>query len=421
MLLAAILAALSGAPGVDDWPQYHGPLGNRTTSEALARRSFPAGGPPALWKVPVGAGFSSLTVSGGRAFTLVRRTVDGTDREVCVALDAEDGRELWAAPLGPAKYDGGGDSGADDNQGGDGPRSTPSIAGERVYVLDSHLLLSCLDSESGKELWKHDLVAEFEGRLIQWQSSASPLVEGGLVLVAGGGPDQSLLAFAAETGEVRWGRGDEKMTHATPVAATLHGRRQVIFYVQSGLVSVEPETGEELWRTEFPYRVSSAASPVVEGDIVYCSAGYGVGAAAWRIEKEGERLVPELLWRASNKLMNHWSTPIAKDGHLYGMFSFKEYGSGPLACIELATGDERWSQAGFGPGNCILVGSDLLALSDAGELVLIDANPEAFSELGRADVLAGKCWSTPTVSDGSVFVRSTQEAARLDLGPEKKE
>ena len=224
-----------------------------------------------------------------------------------------------------------------------------------------------------------------------------------------------LESMLAKTGAVRWKALDEKMTHATPVAATIHGRRQVIFFVQSGLIAVVPETGAVLWRTEFPYRTSSAASPVVDGEIVYASAGYGVGAAAWKIGKSGEQLVPELLWRASNKLMNHWSTPVVRDGHLYGMFSFKEYGKGPLKCVELASGEERWSQDGFGPGNCILVGSVLVALSDAGELVLVDPRPEGYAELARADVLAGKCWSTPSFSDGQLYARSTSEAVRLDL------
>jgi len=418
MLIATLLSALVQPPVLnqhDDWPQYHGRSSDRVSAETLGLRAFPTTGPPCTWKVPLGAGFSSFTVQGARAYTLVGRKDESELREVLVALDAASGKELWSAPLGHGPYDGGGDSGTDENQGGDGPRTTPSVVDGRVYASDAFLGLFCFDAASGKELWKHDLVAEFGGRMIQWQNGASPLVEGGLVFMAGGGTDESLLAFDRKTGEVAWAHGDEKMTHATPIAATLLGQRQVIFFVQAGLVSVEPESGRVLWRTEFPYRVSSAASPVVSGDIVYCSAGYGIGAAAWRIKKDGDKLVPELLWRAANKLINHWSTPVAKDGHLYGMFSFKEYGKGPLKCVELATGEERWTQDGFGPGNVILVGGTLVVLSDAGELVLVDPKPDAYHELARADVLDGKCWSTPAFSDGSLYVRSTREGKRLDL------
>ena len=411
-MLSILALTLPIVPSTGDgWPQYNGPAGDRVSREALGLKSFPAAGPPRAWKVALADGFSSFAVQGGRAFTLVVR--DG--REVLVALDAATGKEAWSAPLGKKEYDGGGDSGTDDNKGGDGPRSTPSVADGRVFAFDARLGLFCFEAASGKPLWKHDLLEEFGGRNIQWQNAASPLVEGGLVLVAGGGADESLLAFDAKTGEVAWARGDERMTHATPIAATIQGVRQAIFFLQSGLVAVAPESGEELWRTEFPYRVSSAASPVVSGDVVYCSAGYGVGAAAWRIEKSGAKLVPQLLWRASNKLVNHWSTPVVKDGHLYGLFSFKEYGEGPLKCVELATGEERWTREGFGPGNCILVGETLVVLSDAGEVVLVQPDPAAYRELARADVLDGKCWSSPAHSDGALYVRSTREGARLDL------
>ncbi len=415
MFAALLLTAFPVALGANgDWPQYHGATSDRISLESLGLRSFPPSGPPRAWKVALEAGFSSFAVQGERAYTLVGEKREGELFEVLLALDAASGNEVWRAPLGRAEYDGGGDSGTDDNKGGDGARTTPSVVDGRVYALDAHLGLFCFEAASGKELWKHDLQAEFGGRVIQWQNGASPLVEGELVFVAGGGPDESLLAFDRKTGEVAWAHGDEKMTQATPIATTLPGKRQVIFFVQSGLIAVDPLVGSELWRTEFPYRISSAASPVVSGDIVYCSAGYGVGAAAWRIQQQGEKLVPELLWREANKRVNHWSTPVVRDGFLYGMFSFKEYGKGPLACVELATGAEKWTQEGFGPGNCILVGDTLVALSDAGELVLVEPKPDAYHELARADVLEGKCWSSPAFSAGALYLRSTKEGVRLD-------
>jgi outer membrane protein assembly factor BamB len=360
-------------------------------------------------------GFSSFAIADGKAFTLVKRKVDGEDRELCVALDEASGKELWAAPLGKANYDGGGDSGADGNEGGDGPRSTPSHAGDRVVALDAHLGLHCFDDETGKLAWSHDLVAEHGGRLITWQSAASPLVDDGRVFVAGGGAGQSLIAFDAATGKVLWKAFDEKMTHATPIAATILGVRQVIFLVQSGLVAVEPATGKLLWSAKYPYSTSTAASPVVWEDIEYVSAGYGVGAGAFRISKNGEELKAEALWRKQNRLMNHWSTPVCKDGFLYGMFSFKDYGEGPMKCVDIRTGEERWSKDGYGAGNCILVGSDLIALGDDGQVVIVEAKPDAYHELARADLLDGKCWSSPCFSGGALYVRSTTEGGRFGL------
>jgi outer membrane protein assembly factor BamB len=210
---------------------------------------------------------------------------------------------------------------------------------------------------------------------------------------------------------------DEKMTHSTPTAATIHGQRQIIYFVQSGLLSVEPKTLKELWRYTFPFRVSTAISPVVAGDIVYCSAGYGVGAGAVKVAKSGTTWTAQEIYRVTgDKLIaNHWSTPVLKDGHLYGMFQFKAYGDGPVKCVDVATGTVKWEQPGFGPGNVVLAGDKVLALSDAGELVLFEPKPDAYKELSRAKILEGKCWTTPVLSDGRVFARSTTEAICLDV------
>ncbi len=410
------LLALTITLHAADWPQYRGLSGDGRTAEKVIK-PWPTTGPKVLWKVPTPGGFSSFVVAGGKAFTLILRDADGAPQETVLALDANTGKELWAAPLGAVKYDGGGDSGTNDNKGGDGPRSTPASNGTNVFTLSGKLVLQSFDAASGKVAWTKDLIAEHAGRNIQWQNAASPLLEGGLVFVAGGGAGQSLLAFDAKDGHVVWKTGDEKMTHATPVPATILGQRQIIFFVQSGLVSVEPKTGKELWRYAFNYSTSTAASPVVSGDIVYCSAGYGIGAGAARIAKSGDAWTATEIYRmrGNKPLANHWSTPVLKDGHLYGMFQFKEYGGGPVKCVDITNGTVKWEQPGFGPGQVILAGDQMIALSDAGELVLIDAKPDAYKELARADVLDGKCWSTPILANGRIFARSTKEAVCLDL------
>lgn len=410
--LAAVISAGTVAAG--DWPQYRGANHDGKSPETVA--PWKGNGPRVLWKAETPTGFSSFTVSQGRAFTLARRSVDGVDREVCVALDANTGQGLWATPVGVAKYDGGGDSGTSNNKGGDGPRSTPSVDGDAVYVLSAQLYLACLDAATGRERWAKDLLREHAGRNISWQNAASPLVDGDLVFVAGGGSGQSLLAFHKKDGRLVWKGEDEKMTHATPVAATILGQRQVIFFMQSGLVAVRPDSGQVLWRYPFKYSVSTAASPVVCGDVVYCAAGYGVGAGAVQISRSGDAFKPTELWRSTGNrpVANHWSTPVHHNGYLYGMFSFKEFGTGPLKCVEVKTGKVLWEQKNFGAGNVILAGDRVLALSDAGELVLVEATPSAYKEVARAKVLDGKCWSTPIVSGGRVYARSTKEGVCLE-------
>lgn len=412
-LLIALTTSLSLF--ADDWPQYRGPSHDGKSPEKLA--AWPANGPKALWKTPTPNGFSSFAVKDGRAFTLVVREVDGAPREVLLALDAETGKELWSSAFGGTQYGhDGGNAGAGQNKGGDGPRSTPTIDGGRVYVLTSDLLLACLNASKGDILWKRDLVRENKGQNISWKNAASPLIDGELVFVAGGGSGQALLGINKNNGQVVWKGESDKMTHATPVPATIHGVRQVIFFTQKGLVSVKPESGEVLWRHPYRFNISTAASPVVAGDIVYCSAGYGVGSTAIQLTKNGNNFSVKELWRVTgDKIANHWSTPIHKDGYLYGMFQFKEYGTGPVKCIDIKTGQEKWSKPGFGPGNVILVDNQLIALSDDGQVVQIDPVPTAYQEKARFKAVTGKCWSTPAFSEGRIYIRSTKEGAAFDL------
>ncbi len=393
----------------EDWPAYRGVDGNGRSVESLSSEGVSLSADRIIWKTKTPLGFSSFAIADGRLFTLVSRN----DKEVCLALDAKTGNEVWSAELGSSKYpQGGGGAGAPDNKGGDGPRSTPSVSGGRVFAYDASMTLWCLEANSGDLVWKQDIIEDFGGSNIKWSNATSPVLHNDLVIVGGGGKGQSLLAFKQTDGKTVWKSGDETITHATPTVAKIDGQEQVIFFTRYGLVSVKISDGSELWRTEFKFSTSTAASPVVDGNLVYCSAGYGVGAGLFRII---DNKTVEEIWFKSNELMNHWSTPLVHDGHLYGIFEFKKYGRAPLQCVELATGEIKWEKRGFGPGNCILVGDKLVVLSDAGEVVVAVARSDEYQELGRAKILDGKCWSTPAISEGQVYVRSTQEAARVSL------
>lgn len=392
-----------------DWPQYRGPQQTGISAESFDLARFTAG-PKVLWKVPTETGFSSFAVGGGKVYTQVVREIGGEPREICLALDAATGKESWVCDIGLGKgYSGGGE--------GDGPRSTPTVVDGRVYLINPNIEVFCVDAQTGKKIWSHDVMKLNSGRNIGWRSAASAVVDGNLVFVGGGGPGQSLLALNKDTGEVVWKGQDETITHGTPTVATILGRRQVVFFMKSGLVSVAAQDGSLLWKFPFNFKVSTAISPVVSGDIAYCSAGYGVGGGACRIVKEGDGFKAEELWKIpGDKLVaNHWSTPIAKDGYLYGMFCFKVFKTGPMKCVELATGKIMWEQKGFGQGNVILAGDKLLALSDYGDLVVIQATPKGYQELARTQAVAGKCWSTPAFADGRIYVRSTKEGACLDV------
>ena len=416
-ILPAVIALTALPSAFANWPQYRGPQGDGSSPEKIA--PWPAAGPKVLWKVESPNGFSSFAIGHGKAFTIEGQELEGVKQEVLVARDAATGKEVWKQALGVANYGhDGGNSGAKDNKGGDGPRSTPTIVGNSVVTLSAALQLQAFDVTTGKQIWARDLIKENAGRNIQWQNAASPLLEDGLLYVAGGGPGESLLAIDPANGKVVAKAFDEKMTHSTPTATTIHGQKQIIFFLQSGLLAVEPKTLKELWRYNFPFRVSTAISPVVAGDIGYCSAGYGVGAGAVKVTKSGPSWTAQEIYRVpGDKLIaNHWSTPVLKDGFMFGMFQFKAYGDGPVKAVDVKTGEVKWEKPGFGPGNVVLLGDKVLALSDAGELVLFAADFKEYKELARTKILDGKCWTTPIVSGGKVFARSTREAICLDLG-----
>ena len=411
LLLPAVIGALfcmqSTSILAADWPGYRGATGDGISTEKL-NLDWSVKPPKTLWKIPMNTGWSSYAVAGGKAFTQVVREINGARREICLALDAATGKELWFADV--AVGTGYGGPGGE----GDGPRSTPAVSDGIVYVLTPDLVLHALTADTGKPLWSHELIKEYAARNIGWNSAASPRIDGDLVFVMGGGDGQSLLAFNKKDGQLAWKTGTEKITHATPVVATILGERQVIFYCQSGLVSLSVKDGKLLWKFPYTFRTAAAASPVVSGDIVYCSEAYDVGGGACRITKQGFDYTATPLWHTpgNRELANQWSTPVCKDGFLYGMYG--PGGGAKLKCVEIATGKIKWEQPGYGQGNAILAGDKVLALAENGDLVVVDTTPDAYKELARFKTVAGRCWSTPAVSNGSIFVRSTDEGICLD-------
>src|SRR5258707_5560217 len=190
VLFASVLAFCASALA-EEWPQYRGARGDGISTERTFA-SWPTNGPKRLWKANTPGGFSSFAIAEGKAFTVILRDIDGAPFEVCVAFDANTGKEIWATSTGIAKFPHGGDSGASSNQGGDGPRSTPAVSGHRVYVYSADMALLCLDAVSGKAMWKKDVAKEFSGRSIAWKSAMSPVIDGDLLYIAGGGAGESM-------------------------------------------------------------------------------------------------------------------------------------------------------------------------------------------------------------------------------------
>jgi len=373
-----------------------------------------------VWLVRVTNCLGSLTVSGGRVFTQTRRMLGGLAKEVCVALRDTNGAELWATPVDDASYPNG-SVGNDD-----GPRTTPVVDGGSVFVLSSYLKLYRLNATNGAILWQTNLLTAYGGSVIAWQNAASPLLEGDSIYVNANCGSSTLMALRTSDGSLAWRSQNEGMTHSTPVLATIQGVRQIIFATQSGLVSLDPSSGNLLWKFSYPfdYNTSLSVSPVVFEDMVYVcgSQGYGMGSVVMRIGLADNTWTATQLWAntgVSSTLSSHWMTPVVHQGFLYGQFG--DSVNAQLKCVDMRSGAVKWSVNSFGRGGTLLVDNHLLTITETGLLVLYKPDTNAYTELGRCLAIpnyhgtTNKCWNVPAVSDGRVYVRSTAYAACFDF------
>src|SRR5712664_500186 len=402
-----------------DWPQYRGANHDGISTDRINTQWSGSVTNP-VWMVAFTNGLSSLTVSGGRVFTQVWRTTNGAAREVCLALSATDGTELWAADVDQAYYPNGG-VGTDD-----GPRTTPSVEGGSVFVLSSYLKLYRLNVTNGAVIWQKDLLNLYGGSVINYQNAASPLLDNDLIFVNANCGTSTLMALRTDDGSLAWRSQNERMTHSTPVVATIQGVRQVIFATQSGLVSVDPLSGSLLWRFKYPfvYLLSLGVSPVVyQGMVFVCGAhAYAMGSVVVQASLANGTWTTTQLWWTNNPAA-HWMTPVCHQGFLYGQFGIQTYDSvrAQLKCIEMRSGAVKWSANGFGRGATILVNEHLLTITENGQLVLVQPNTNAHTEVARFlaipyyDDFTNKCWNTPAVGDGRVYVRSTAWGACFDF------
>ena len=405
--LCAALFAGSFAAHAAEWPQWLGPMRNGTSSEENLLLEWPDSGPEVVWRKPLGRGFSAVSAAGGRLFTMYADTLG----EFAVCLEAASGDELWRVRTG--KY-------YEEKQGGDGPRSTPTVDGETVYVLGAEGGLFALKAESGEVIWKKDLVAEFGGQVPRWGFSTSPLVEGELLLVEAGGAEGNFLvdmvidrtapatavALDRRTGRTVWTALDDKMSYSSPVAYTVDGMRQVAFINAYALVGLSADKGAELWRLPWKTRYDvSAATPVfIPPDRIFISSGDR--GAVLRVGTEGV----EEVWR-SGEMQNHFGTSIYHEGHLYG------FDKSILKCIDAAEGTTRWQARGYAKGTLILAAGHLILLGEQGNLGLAEATPEGFVEKANVELMKGRCWTVPSLSDGRLYVRDESEIVAVDLRP----
>ncbi len=397
-LFACLALALPAAAA--DWPHWLGPNDNGSSPETGLLTKLPATGPKVLWKVPGGEGYSAVAVAGGRGITLVQR--DG--EELALALDAATGKELWKTRLGPAFK----------NPFGNGPRSTPSIQGGFVWAQSVTGPLVCLKADSGAVVWRHDLLKEFGAKNIRWGLSASPLIDGDTVLAIPGAKGAGVAAFHKLTGKRIWKTGDDKAAYASPVAVTVGGRRQVIFFTAPGLLAVAADTGKELWRVPWvtAYDVN-ICTPLLAGKRLFVASGEQVGSALFELTADGP---PKVVWESRGKMgvmTTYWANAVIHDGYLYGLSG--EFDKViDLNCVELATGKLMWSRKKFGKAALTLAQGQLFLVTKTGDLVLVHCNPKGYLERGRVRLL-GDNRTVPTLADRRLYLRDLQNIYCLDV------
>lgn len=418
--ITVILFLTVTAAFASDWPQYRGQNQDGISKETL-NPVLPAGGPKLLWKVPVN-GYGSFAISGDKVFALTSRANKGEMRELCVALDAATGKELWAADVTRAEYkspfvD------LERQKDSDGPRSTPTVNDGKVYVYSTDAKLCCFDTKTGKELWRVDMLKDHAGRLPRRGNAESPVVDGELVFVAGGGPGESILAINKNSGQVVWKAEDKLMSYSTPVVTTILGERQVVFSLTDELMGLSVKDGKTLWSTNIPFPEDNYAQPIATEDKVYAACGDAVTSGLYKINNANGKFQAKAVWPTNWGNAPYLCTPVLWKGHLYGTFGLKENAAWKsFKNVEFQTGKLVWSEKGLGcSAGDIIVDDKLVILSEKGDIVIAFTDKTThetrmiYEEAARFKAFDGKCYGTPAFSNGRLYIRSTKEGACYDL------
>jgi outer membrane protein assembly factor BamB len=395
---AAVTAVAGTVVPAADWPQFRGPEQNGKSTETGLLQAWPESGPKQLWKTELGNGYSGLTVVDGRLYTMFGR--GGETFVGC--FDASTGNEIWTFDAGRAWKD----------RQGDGPRSTPTVDGDVVYAITANGALVALSASEGIELWQRDLVKDFDADIPKWGLAGSPVVDGNLLLLAVGGPKVLMLALDKTNGEEVWRSRTGKAGYSTPYLVTIGGVNQALFFTGEKLFSIAPGTGKVYWQK--PWKTSwdvNAAMPIfIEPDKVFVSSGYDTGSALLRVSGDARSMTVDEVW-VNRQMKNQFSSSIYHDGFIYG------FDNKIIKCIDAKTGEMRWRERDLGHGSLMYADGRLIVLGNRGQLLLLEATPEAYREKGRVQLFDGKTWTVPTLSDGRLFVRDEHELVALKVTP----
>jgi len=379
------------------WTSFRGPNRDGSYDEMEVLTAWPAQGPPLMWKQPIGLGIGSFVVADKRAYTIEQRR----GKEAVAAYDVDSGRELWTQSWNAEYRD----------STGDGPRSTPTWDDGRIYALGATGELRCLDAKSGAVIWGKNILSDNQAANLQWAMAASPLiVDDKVIVLPGGSANNSVVAYNKMTGAPVWKSQSDRAAYVSPMLVTLAGRRQIVVVSASRAFGLEPGNGSLLWShgwdTDMGINVSQPI--MVDANRFFISSGYGKGAALVEVTSSGNAFSARTVWENIN-MKNKFNSSVLHQGYVYGL------DEGILSCVDVKTGERKWKGGRYGYGQVLLVGNHLIVSTDTGELVLVRATPDQFSEVSRFQAIEGKTWNYPAIGGGRLLVRNGNEMAAYNI------
>lgn len=401
--LLIILAGLFLATGIaadSDWPQWHGPDRTNISSEAGLLTAWPQSGPSEVWSIAgLGEGYGAVSIMGDRIY--VQGTKGG--QSVLHCLSRADGKTIWTTPLGRAGS----------NDKGGGPRGTPTVDGNRIYVLTENGELACIDADTGASAWSFNIIDKFRGSNIKWLISESPLVDGSNLIVTPGGKNAGVVALNKNTGNTVWATKELSDTagYSSCIVADVQGIRTIMTITAGGGVGIRAKDGKLMWRYDkVANRVANIATPVFFDDKVFYTTDYGTGCALLQLRAENGMITAEEVYFNQN-MKNHHGGVVLVDGYIYG------YSSAILTCIDFASGILRWQDRSVGKGSLTYADGHLYLLSEKNLVALAEANPEKYVEKGRFEIADQglPSWAHPVVCDGKLYIRNQGTLSVYDI------
>jgi outer membrane protein assembly factor BamB len=381
-----------------EWPQWRGPDRSGVSNDTGLLKTWPSDGPPLLWQATVGKGYSSVAISNGVLYTLGERH----DAEWVVAVNTADGQQLWTRQIGP-DYD---------NDKGGGPRSTPTVVGDRMYVLGASGDLQCLATKDGEPVWQTNILQRSGGENLKWGISESPLVDGDHVIVITTDPDGAIIAFDRHTGKVAWRSTEvtDAPGYASALLVDVGGVRQVVHFTDRATVGVRAADGKLLWRYEKAANdTANCTTPLYRDGHVFLTSGYDTGAALLKLTSAGNETKAEEVY-FTRDMMNHHGGVVLVGNHVYG------FSNANLACLDFMTGKEMWRDRSVGKGSLTAADGMLYLLSEKGVIALARATPEGYEEISRFEIEAeGYTWAHPVVSGGRLYIRNRSQLLCYDV------